>query len=250
MRKLVRESSATHSARPLDAGRLKNLAFMYSIPERVCSSVSTGSKAANTLSRPSASGWYCGVIYITIQRALPAVGLSWCAALPSERDILWKWEISQRTECNSATDELFSLSHLNTISMSNISHQSPVRAQQPLPHINEHWKGSIPCQEDGSPWVEKGGRLCVQRGKQIPMSTPDWRFKIPDCHIRFAQNNVNSLKRLEATSRAPTSIGSETLNKVFQQVGHREQTSLQKWAKLHIFCAAKQTGASLARIFF
>lgn len=52
--KLLRESWAAHSARPLDARRLKVLVFMYSVPERVSSSVSAGSKASNTLSRLSA----------------------------------------------------------------------------------------------------------------------------------------------------------------------------------------------------
>lgn len=54
LRKLLRESWAAHSARPLDARRLKNLVFMYSVPERVSSSVSAGSKASNSLSRLSA----------------------------------------------------------------------------------------------------------------------------------------------------------------------------------------------------
>lgn len=51
--KLLRGSWAAHSARPLDARRLKILVFMYSAPERVSSSVSTGSKGSNTLSRLS-----------------------------------------------------------------------------------------------------------------------------------------------------------------------------------------------------
>lgn len=54
LRKLLRESWAAHFARPLDARRLKNLVFMYSVPERVSSSVSAGSKASNSLSRLSA----------------------------------------------------------------------------------------------------------------------------------------------------------------------------------------------------
>lgn len=41
--------------------------------------------------------------------------------------------------------------------------QVPAWAHQPFPHINEHSRGSIPCQEDRSPWLGKGGCSCAEK---------------------------------------------------------------------------------------
>lgn len=56
-------------------------------------------------------------------------------------------------------DDSFPAFYLNTF----LKLQHPTWAHKPFPHINEHSRGSIPCQEDRSPWVEKGGCSCAER---------------------------------------------------------------------------------------
>lgn len=124
-------------------------------------------------------------------------------------------------------------------------------AQQPLPHINEHWKGSIPRQEDGSPWVEKGGGFCVEKRKQIPTDTPGWSLKNPwlprSICTKWCRLTKGTLNKTQGSVSNwfvnPKSFNFRSMNWLVTACLQGLKTTMPRMPKLCSFCSAKQTGA-------